>query len=120
MAKVKDGRGGARPNSGPKKKPPDEYSDSFKRSIMRSLKKIAKEKGFASPYDALAELALSSDVQDTVRLGAWKILADVNVVKAKTLSIVQQDDRPKVYLPEPMAPPRDVQKVEDKPEMVLN
>jgi hypothetical protein len=102
-----ENRGGRRKNqTGRPKKPATEYSDSFKRKAMKALRSRAKELGMPDEFGALADLALNKSVQDTVRLGAWKIYSEMNVVKeSKQIVDVTKQSKPQIYLPEPMKPP---------------
>jgi hypothetical protein len=116
MEKVKkDNRGGARAGAGRPKGDPSAFSEQFKKKAMRALSKMAVQYGIEDPFLALADLALSPDVQDTVRLGAWKIYSEMNVIRESKQSVeVSRGNKPQVYLPEVLAkPPEAVKREED-------
>jgi hypothetical protein len=103
---AKNTHGGRREGSGRKKKEPTEYSDEFKRKVMRALKKKAVELKQSDPFEALADLALNTANQDTVRLGAWKILTEINIVKESKQTVdVTKADKPTIYLPQVLPKP---------------
>lgn len=115
MEKVKDRRGGARTGAGRPKMDRGSFSEQFKRKAMTALKKMAAQYGIDDPFLALADLALSPEVQDTVRLGAWKIYSEMNVIRESKQSVeVSRGNKPQVYLPEVLAkPPEAVKREED-------
>ena len=108
-----ENRGGRREGAGRPKNPASSFSDSFKRKAMKALKDQAKILGMSDPFEALATLALSNKVQDTVRLGAWKIYSEMNVIKeSKQLIDIGKADKPTVYLPEKLSPPQEAKQKE--------
>ena len=108
----KENRGGKREGAGRPKAVPSQFSDQFKKNVMAALKRKAGEFGFSNPLDALATLALDPGVQDAVRLGCWKIIADMNTVKHTKQTVdINRYDMPQVYLPEPLPkPPEAIEK----------
>ena len=108
MASKQETRGGKREGSGRPQKPPKEYSAEFRSSAMRSLKRKAKELGFKDPLDALADLALNGNNQDTVRLGAFKLYVEMHQVKESHSQVeLTTKDKPMIYLPEVMPKPQE-------------
>lgn len=107
---MKEARGGKREGAGRPKKGGREFSDKFRANVLRALKRKAAELGMADPFEAVADLALNPAHQSSVRAAAWKLIAEMNVVKESKQSLdVNHFDRPQVYLPEPMAKPLEAQ-----------
>lgn len=103
-----ENRGGARQGAGRKKNEAVAFSNSFKRKAMKALKDVAAALEMTDPFQALATLALSDKIQDTVRLGAWKIYSEMNVVKESKQEVnVNKLVKPQIYLPEPMDMPEE-------------
>lgn len=106
MEKINNGHGGSRAGAGRPKADPGSFSEQFKKKAMRALKKMAEQYGIEDPFLALADLALSPEVQDTVRLGAWKIYSEMNVIRESKQTVdVTKADKPQIYLPEVLPKP---------------
>ena len=104
----KETRGGARPNSGPKKKT-KVYSDAIKRDFLRAARKKARDAG-KTLGEVVIDMAYDENIQDSVRLAAVKVYTDVVVVKEshKTVEKVESgvvqfplEDAPEERLPAP-------------------
>ena len=96
--KKKENRGGARDGAGRPPKPPKEYSDYFKRGIVRSLKKKEKETG-QSVFDIYADMLYSKHTQVAVKASLIKLYSDVMVEKVSKSVTEINDNRQIVILP---------------------
>lgn len=112
----KENRGGAREGTGPKPKK-KEYSEKFKKGILKALKAIEKETK-VSIYDLFAKMLYSKNIQDAARVGLFKILAEMMVVKQSELDI-NLHQGPTIYLPETQKVPEEysVLMIEKKKEL---
>ena len=82
----------------PKKKP-KQYSETFKKGILRALKKMQEKTG-VSVYEIFAHMLYDKNIQDSVRASLWKILAEVMVVKESKQILEQINYGPAIFLPE--------------------
>jgi len=94
----KENRGGLRDPAGGRPPKKREYSEKFKKGILKALKVIEKDTG-VSIYDLFAKMLYSKGIQDAARVGLFKILADMMVVKQSELD-VNVNHGPVIYLPE--------------------
>lgn len=77
--------GGARGGAG-RKKQVRQYSDAIKSRLMRALEEQAKKTG-KDWLEDLAEMNQDPKIQDSVRLAAKKLVADILVVKESVKTV---------------------------------
>jgi hypothetical protein len=106
----KETRGGARPNSGPKKTT-KVYSDAIKRDFLRAAKRKAKETG-KTLGDIVMDIAYGPYHQDAVRIAAVKCFNEVVVIKESHKTVEKTEagvvQYPSEELPEEVATPATV------------
>lgn len=101
-----------KPRGRPKKKP-RQYSDVFKKGILKGLKKMEKETG-VSVYELFAHMLYNQKIQDSVRASLWKILAEVMVVKESKQTVEQINYGPAIFLPEVQKRPEEFENIEKR------
>ena len=105
----KNGWGGARPNSGPKK---ESLSVAQVREMLETAKKYAKEKG-KSIDDVLCEFIFEEKVHDQVvqnnqRIAAIKLFKEYTIAKLNEGGDIDKNLSPSTYLPEERPDPAKV------------
>ena len=93
---MKENRGGARPNSGPK---PFSLSASQVEALLRTVKKFSKEHG-KSIDDILVGMVYDKDITDNNRLAAIKLVKDLSAPKISEGGAADRQLGPAVFLPE--------------------
>ena len=93
---MKENRGGARPNSGPK---PFSLSTNQVKELLRTVKKAAKEHG-QSIDDILVEMVYTEKTTDNNRLAAIKLIKDLSAPRISEGGEADRTLGPSIYLPD--------------------
>ena len=98
--KGQENRGRAKkPNAGRPKKV-KEWSEEFKKGILKALDFKAKVTG-KTVYDVFADTLYSVKTQDVVRASLFKTLSEIMVIKESKQTVEKQEKRLMIYVPEP-------------------
>lgn len=93
---MKENRGGARPNSGPK---PFSLSTNQVKGLLRTVKKAAKKHG-QSIDDILVEMVYTEKTTDNNRLAAIKLIKDLSAPRISEGGEADRTLGPSIYLPD--------------------
>lgn len=93
---MKENRGGARPNSGPK---PFSLSTSQVNALLRTVKKFSKEHD-KSIDDILVEMVYTEKTTDNNRLAAIKLIKDLSAPRISEGGEADRTLGPSIYLPD--------------------
>ncbi len=93
---MKENRGGARPNSGPK---PFSLSTNQVKELLRTVKKAAKKHG-QSIDDILVEMVYTEKTTDNNRLAAIKLIKDLSAPRISEGGEADRTLGPSIYLPD--------------------
>lgn len=96
LLKKQDGRGGARPNTGPK---PEPLSAKQLRLMLREVKRRAKKEG-KTITGGILDIFYSKSTADALKLTAGKLLLDKTMIQVSEGGETDKALGPAVFLPE--------------------
>jgi hypothetical protein len=96
--KKKENRGGKREGTGPKPRPPREFSEDFKERLLAAERKLIERHG-KNVHEVMLERMYSDQTQDAVAASVYKTYCDVLAIKHSVKEVVDKRQAPVVGLP---------------------